>query len=49
MMRRWSRRKAVTDGELPSTRKKNTASYRLQLAITTATGILHSELIWQVE
>jgi len=42
--------KVVADGELVfNTKKKNISSYRLQLAITTATGTLRSELIWQVE
>jgi len=42
--------KVVADGELLfSTKKRSIASYRLQLAITTATGTLRSELIWQVE
>jgi len=40
----------VADGDLLfSTKKRNIALYRLQLAITTAAGTLRSELIWQVE
>ncbi|RKY11426.1 MAG: hypothetical protein DRP82_07505 [Planctomycetota bacterium] len=42
--------KAVASGELLfNIKKRNIASYRLQLAITVATGTLRSELLWRVE